>query len=109
MTLAELIAADVLRSVGFREPDRHPKWTRAVGASQERITNSVESMSRVAIDNQRPSMRNCLDYEVRSSWWAGWISLSWFQELAALYYAAKVNRKYARFVASIPDIEEPTS
>lgn len=38
-----------------------------------------------------------LDYEIRSSWWALWISWNWGQELSARYFAWKVTRKYARY------------
>ena len=38
-----------------------------------------------------------LDYEIRSSWWAPWISYKWAQNLAASYYSYKVSRKFNRY------------
>jgi len=38
-----------------------------------------------------------LDYEIRSSWWASWISNEWLQELSANWFAWKVRRKFARW------------
>lgn len=35
-------------------------------------------------------------YEIYSSWWAGLVSNRWLQELAAKYYAWKVERKIKR-------------
>ena len=40
-----------------------------------------------------PTATQALMYEVHSSLWASWISWEWAQELAAKYYAWKVNRK----------------
>jgi hypothetical protein len=37
-----------------------------------------------------------LYYEVHSSWWAGWIGWSRAQDVAAKYFAWKVNRKMDR-------------
>lgn len=38
-----------------------------------------------------------LDYEIRASWWASWISARWMQNLAGKYYGWKVCRKYRRY------------
>lgn len=38
-----------------------------------------------------------LQYEVRSSWWAKWISNETLADLAAKYFAWKVIRKYRRY------------
>lgn len=51
-------------------------------------------------DNSPPSLRALLEYEVKSSWWAGWLPSEAMQDAAATYYAWKVKRKYARFQAS---------
>lgn len=45
--------------------------------------------------------RRLLDYEVRASWWASWISNDKLQDLTASYFAWKVRRKYARWRASV--------
>lgn len=37
-----------------------------------------------------------IEYEVKSSWWTKYISFDWMQELAARYFAWKVERKIAR-------------
>ena len=44
--------------------------------------------------------RAILDYEIRSSWWASWISNNWLQEISASWFAWKVNRKFRRWVES---------
>lgn len=49
---------------------------------------------------QKYSMRDFLDYEIRSSWWASSISWNWAQDLAGRYFAWKVKRKYSRYVIS---------
>lgn len=41
-----------------------------------------------------------LNYEVRSSWWACYISWEWAQKLSSSYFAWKVSRKYARYKES---------
>ena len=43
------------------------------------------------------SMIALLDYEVRSSWWAKYISWGWGQTLSSNYFAWKVGRKYAAY------------
>jgi len=39
-----------------------------------------------------------LKYEVAASWWVPYISIEWIQNLAAKYYARKVNRKITRIM-----------
>jgi hypothetical protein len=46
------------------------------------------------------NIKEILDYEVSSSWWASKLSSNWMQELAAWYFAKKVNRKYIRYLKS---------
>lgn len=46
------------------------------------------------------TLRTFLDYEIRSSWWASWISIGWMQELSGKYFAWKTSRKVARYKAS---------
>jgi len=44
---------------------------------------------------RQPDLRSyLLNYEIAgSSWWLGWISVGWAQNLAGRYMAWKVNRK----------------
>lgn len=42
----------------------------------------------------------CLDYEIRASWWACWIRWKPLQHLTARYFAWKVRRKYNRWFDS---------
>jgi hypothetical protein len=42
----------------------------------------------------------CLDYEIRSSWWAQWVGWKPLQIVAGKYFAWKVNRKYNRWLDS---------
>jgi hypothetical protein len=44
------------------------------------------------------TIRDALDYEIRSSWWACWISNDILQTVSGKYFAWKVNRKYMRYV-----------
>jgi hypothetical protein len=41
-----------------------------------------------------------LDYEIKSSWWAGWIGWNWGQELSVKYFIWKTKRKYSRYLHS---------
>lgn len=50
------------------------------------------------------SLRDLLEYEVKSSWWSSWLSSKVMQEAAARYFAWKVNRKYARFLAATKNL-----
>ena len=43
------------------------------------------------------SMQQVLHYEVKSSWWACWISNETLQDLASSYFAWKVRRKFNRY------------
>ena len=40
-----------------------------------------------------------LDYEIRASWWACYVSWGWARNVAASYFAWKVNRKVNRWRA----------
>jgi NTP pyrophosphatase (non-canonical NTP hydrolase) len=42
-----------------------------------------------------------LQYEIRSSWWASYISNPYLQDLSGKYFAWKVIRKYKRYTESI--------
>jgi hypothetical protein len=48
--------------------------------------------------------RDILDYEVHSSWWAGYISNPRLQFLAGTYFAWKVRRKYRRYKVSLDEL-----
>lgn len=52
------------------------------------------------------NLRDILDYEVRSSWWAWMVSWGWLQGLACRYFAGKIKRKYARYLSSMAFDEE---
>lgn len=45
--------------------------------------------------------REILDYEVRSTTWAAYISWEWLQDIAAKYFAWKVNLKFDRYETSM--------
>jgi hypothetical protein len=47
------------------------------------------------------TMRQALDYEVRASGWAQYISWPWLQELSSSYFAWRVRRRYGRYTASV--------
>jgi hypothetical protein len=49
----------------------------------------------------RIKMIELLDYEIRASWWACWVSWSPLQEVAGWYFSWKVKRKYNRYLASL--------
>lgn len=44
------------------------------------------------------SIKELIEYEIASSWFAPWVSHPWLQGLVARYYARKVKRKYARLI-----------
>jgi hypothetical protein len=46
------------------------------------------------------SIKDFLDYEVKSNWLASWIGFSWGQELLGRYFAWKTLRKYHRYTLS---------
>lgn len=50
-------------------------------------------------------MKFFLDYEVRSSWFASYISFNWLQQLVGRYFAWKVRTKYRRYKKSLADAE----
>lgn len=52
--------------------------------------------------------RVLLRYEVAGSWWSGFISWDWLQDLAASYFAGKVNRKFRRLKCH-EEFDEPTN
>lgn len=43
------------------------------------------------------TQKEALEYEVHSSWWAGWISNTYITDLTIKYFAWKVSRKYKRY------------
>lgn len=47
MCLAELIAFDVLKTLGFGEPKEHPDWEIIVDRIQVRIDEKMDVMKRV--------------------------------------------------------------
>ncbi len=49
------------------------------------------------MDNKQISRMEILDYEIRASWWASWISIGWMKNLASKYFAWKITRKYRRY------------
>ncbi len=57
-------------------------------------------MGKMTLD-QIPPLGVFIEYEVRSSWWVKHCSWPFFQELAARYCAAKVNRKYKAMITSL--------
>jgi hypothetical protein len=52
-------------------------------------------------NNDPLTIQQVLYYEVSSSWWAGWISINWLQDLACHYFLWKVRRKYARYFRAL--------
>ena len=46
------------------------------------------------------TMMQALDYELKSSLWASWISINWMQEISGFYFAWKTKRKYNRYLKS---------
>lgn len=52
------------------------------------------------------TLRQALDYEIRSSWWALFISGAFGQHLAGKYFSNKVSRKYKRYLQSKQDEKE---
>lgn len=46
------------------------------------------------------TLRQALDYEIRSSWWASFISGAFGQHLAGKYFSNKVSRKHRRYLKS---------
>jgi hypothetical protein len=55
---------------------------------------------RLKKEQKRPrqiTVLETLDYEIRSSWWAGWISDPFLQSIVSKYFVWKVRRKYNRY------------
>lgn len=48
MCIAEIIAFDIMKLLGHREPQRHPDWERVVDQAQSHIDDNLERMKRVA-------------------------------------------------------------
>lgn len=46
------------------------------------------------------TLEQCLDYEIRASWWVSCVSWKSLQPLVGRYFAWKVNRKYSRWFDS---------
>lgn len=51
--------------------------------------------------SEKLTIKQCLDYEVRTHWLASWIWFEWGQRLMGSYIAGKVSRKYKRYSWSI--------
>lgn len=51
--------------------------------------------------NETLTIKQCLDYEVRSHWLVTWIWFDWGQNLMGRYIAWKVLRKYKRYTWTI--------
>lgn len=60
-------------------------------------TNPLQSRSSIEWLDMRQML---LDYEIRSSIWASWVGIAALQNLAARYFARKVNRKMRRWMRS---------
>lgn len=54
-------------------------------------------------------IKDILDYEIRSSWWAWCVPFAWMQNLAGMYFAWKVERKHARYVRSVETLNRVIS
>ena len=97
MTLSEKSASEIMNRLGFRDPEKHPKWEEIVDAVQDQIDDHMDSMARIAGRDSIPSMRRILDYEIMSSWWASWVGIGVLQTLAGRWFAWKTKRKYKMF------------
>jgi hypothetical protein len=84
--------------------------------SSEKITDTLSRLSDVSlgsegafrslseamgIEEKTMEKKDFLDYEIRSSFWACWISWGWAQKLAGKYFAWKTRIKYKRYEESI--------
>lgn len=49
---------------------------------------------------EKKDIKYFLDYEIRSSWFASWISWDWMQEISAKYFAWKTLKKYKKYERS---------
>lgn len=61
----------------------------------------AEAASKALINHYGIPPSVLLDYEIRASWWASWISIDWMQNLVVRYYVRKVIRKHYRYKRSI--------
>jgi hypothetical protein len=52
------------------------------------------------------TQKQVLYYEVNASWWAQWVSIPVLQEVASMYFAQMVERKYNRYIASLARKEQ---
>jgi hypothetical protein len=57
------------------------------------------------MDNQI-NLIDALNYEIRASWWVGFIGNPFLQTLAGRYFAWKAQRKHGRYVNSLQIREE---
>jgi hypothetical protein len=46
-------------------------------------------------------IRFLVEFEIRSSWWAGWLPTDLAQRLTAIYFVRKVERKVRRYERSV--------
>lgn len=46
-----------------------------------------------------------LEYEIRGTWWVGWLPFQWMTNRAAKHIVKRVQRKHARYIASIEEHE----
>ena len=61
------------------------------------IIDTLEQGNNSGISNNL-SMREVLDYEIRSHWLANWIGYEWVQSLMIKYFTWRVRRKYNRYI-----------
>lgn len=47
------------------------------------------------------TLKEVLEYEIRSTWWTKLVSWTWFQKIAGSYFAWKVGKKYKRYVEAM--------
>jgi hypothetical protein len=47
----------------------------------------------------RITLAQAIDYEIASSWWAGYIPWRWLQDRVALWFAHRARRKFMRYIA----------
>jgi hypothetical protein len=53
------------------------------------------------IEEEKGILEVLVRYEVGSSWWAGYISNKYLQDLAVKYFAKKVSRKWIKLNKTI--------
>lgn len=65
-------------------------------------TRSSESALKPLLCASHESLRlEILNYEISSSWWAGWVGGNYAQELTSKYFAWKVSRKFTAYLKSL--------